>query len=72
MGWGHGCVDDTVMLALQAKVKHLCLFHHDPDHDDEKIDRFVKHARQIVRKRKGKMKVDAAREGMTIQLGGKS
>ncbi|HXE42821.1 MAG TPA: MBL fold metallo-hydrolase [Candidatus Baltobacteraceae bacterium] len=72
MGWGHGCVDDSVALALKAKVKHLCLFHHDPDHDDEKIDRFVKHARQIVRKRKGKLKVDAAREGMTIQLGGKS
>jgi len=71
VGWGHGCVDDSVALALKAKVKQLCLFHHDPDHDDEKIDRFVKHARQIVTRRKGKLKVDAAREGMTIQLGGK-
>jgi len=71
MGWGHGCVDDSVALALKANVKHLCLFHHDPDHDDEKLDRFVKHARELVRKRKGKLKVDAAREGMTIQLGGK-
>jgi hypothetical protein len=32
----------------------------------------VKHARQLVLKRKGKLKVDAAREGMTIEFGGKS
>lgn len=70
-GWGHGCVDDSVALALQSGVKQLCLFHHDPDHDDKLIDEFVKHARQLVAKRKSKMKVDAAREGMVIQLGGK-
>jgi phosphoribosyl 1,2-cyclic phosphodiesterase len=72
IGWGHGCVDDSVALALQAGVKHLYLFHHDPDHDDKRIDALVKHARQIVAKKKGKLKVDAAREGLTIQLGGKN
>ena len=71
-GWGHGCVDDSVALALQAGVKQLCLFHHDPDHDDQRIDGLVKHARRLVAKRKGKLKVDAAREGMTINLSGKS
>ena len=72
VGWGHGCLDDTVALALKAGVRHLCLFHHDPDHDDKKIDGFVKHARRIVAKAKSKMKVDAAREGMTIELPEKS
>jgi phosphoribosyl 1,2-cyclic phosphodiesterase len=67
-GWGHGCVDDSVALALQAGVKQLCLFHHDPDHDDKRVDEFVKHARKLVAKRKAKLKVDAAREGMVIQL----
>ncbi len=71
-GWGHGCLDDAVALALKARVGHLCLFHHDPGHDDKTIDRFVKRARQMVAKAKSKMKVDAAREGMTIRLGGKS
>lgn len=70
-GWGHGCVDDSVALALKAGVKKLVLFHHDPDHDDRKIDTFVKHARQLALKAKGKLKVEAAREGMVIQLGGK-
>jgi len=71
IGWGHGCVDDSVALALQAGVKQLCLFHHDPDHDDRRMDGLVKYARQLVAKRKSKLKVDAAREGMVIQLGGK-
>ena len=72
VGWGHGCVDDSVALALKAGVKKLILFHHDSAHDDKKIDSFLKHARQLVAKAKSKMKVDAAREGMVIQLGGKN
>ena len=67
-GWGHGCVDDSVALALAANVKQLCLFHHDPDHDDKKVDAFVKHARRLVAKARSKMKVEAAHEGMMIQL----
>ncbi len=72
VGWGHGCVDDTVALALQAGVRQLYLFHHDPDHDDQRIDELVKHARKLVAKKKSKLKVDAAREGLAIPLGGKS
>jgi phosphoribosyl 1,2-cyclic phosphodiesterase len=67
-GWGHGCVDDSVALALKAGVKKLILFHHDPDHDDKQIDVFVNYARRLVTKAKGKLKVEAAREGLMIQL----
>ena len=68
IGWGHGCVDESVALALKANVKKLLLFHHDPDHDDKKIDSFVKYARRLVTQAKRKLKVDAAREGMVISL----
>ena len=71
-GWGHGCVDDSVALALKAGVKKLVLFHHDPDHDDQTIDAFVNYARKLVKKARSKLKVEAAREGMVIQLGGKN
>ncbi|HXG46724.1 MAG TPA: response regulator, partial [Methylomirabilota bacterium] len=43
VGWGHGCVDDAVALALQAGIKHLYLFHHDPSHSDERIEQLVGH-----------------------------
>jgi phosphoribosyl 1,2-cyclic phosphodiesterase len=67
-GWGHGCVDESVALAVKASVKKLFLFHHDPDHDDRRMNEMVKYARKLVVKRKAKLKVDAAREGMGIQL----
>jgi ribonuclease BN (tRNA processing enzyme) len=61
-----------VALALRAGVKKLVLFHHDPSHDDKTIDGFVRHARALVKKQRGKLKVEAAQEGMTIHLGGKT
>jgi phosphoribosyl 1,2-cyclic phosphodiesterase len=68
MGWGHGCVDASVALALAADVRRLYLFHHDPEHSDKRMDALVAHARRVVRKRKAKLKVDAAREMQTIRL----
>ena len=38
VGWGHSCVSQVASLAHAARVKNLCLFHHDPDQDDEDID----------------------------------
>jgi phosphoribosyl 1,2-cyclic phosphodiesterase len=67
-GWGHGCLDDVVALALEAEVRTLFLFHHDPDHDDAKVSQMLAHAREIVAARKGKLHVEAAREGVTVEL----
>lgn len=67
-GWGHGCVDDVVAIALIAKVKRLILFHHDPDHDDAFITRMVEWARQLVAFAGEQLQVDAAREGLEIVL----
>jgi CheY-like chemotaxis protein/phosphoribosyl 1,2-cyclic phosphodiesterase len=68
VGWGHGCVDSAVALALKAGVKKLFLFHHDPDHDDEKVESLMTHARQLVTGQKGSLQVDAACEGTVVEL----
>jgi phosphoribosyl 1,2-cyclic phosphodiesterase len=68
VGWGHGCVDDVVALALEAGVKRLFLFHHDPDHDDARISRMEAQARQLVAARRGALEVEAAREGTTVDI----
>jgi phosphoribosyl 1,2-cyclic phosphodiesterase len=68
IGWGHGCVDDVVALALKARVKRLFLFHHDPDHDDCQVGQLVAHARRIVAAQGGALIVEAAREGLTVEL----
>jgi phosphoribosyl 1,2-cyclic phosphodiesterase len=33
-GWGHSSWEQAVEVAIEAKVRRLALFHHDPDHDD--------------------------------------
>jgi phosphoribosyl 1,2-cyclic phosphodiesterase len=68
LGWGHGCVDDSVALAIAANVKKLFLFHHDPDRNDKQLDELLKHARHIAAAAKSKIKIDLAREGMSIIL----
>jgi len=52
----------------EAEVRTLFLFHHDPDHDDAKVSQMLAHAREIVAARKGKLHVEAAREGVTVEL----
>jgi phosphoribosyl 1,2-cyclic phosphodiesterase len=68
VGWGHGCVDDVVRLALAANVGRLFLFHHDPDHSDEMISEMQSHARQLVKDAGSKLIVEAAREGLQVAL----
>ncbi len=67
-GWGHGCVDDVVEIALKARSKRLFLFHHDPDHDDGFISRMVAHSRDLVRKAGGTLIVEAARERSEVTI----
>jgi len=68
LGWGHGCLDEVVSLAMKAAVKQLFLFHHDPDHDDMRISQMTEHARQLVAARNGALQVQAAREGLIVEL----
>jgi len=70
IGWGHACLDDVVALAIKAEVKKLFLFHHDPDHDDAKITAMTAYSRKLVKEQNGKLQVEAAREGLVIDLVG--
>lgn len=45
--WGHSTVDYAVRVGVEAKVKQLVLFHHDPFHDDEDVDRVLARAREL-------------------------
>jgi ribonuclease BN (tRNA processing enzyme) len=68
VGWGHGCVDEVVALALEAKVKRLFLFHHDPNHDDAKIGEMAERGRQLAAAQGSTLQVEAAWEGETVEL----
>ncbi len=68
IGWGHGSVSSVVSLALDAEVHRLLLFHHDPGHDDQMVEKMVKYARELVAKSGKPLKVEAAQEGAEILL----
>lgn len=44
-GWGHSSWLEGTRIAKECGVKHLMLFHHDPDHDDAFVDGLVENAR---------------------------
>lgn len=71
VGWGHGSLSTGVALALDAQVRKLVLFHHDPTHDDAMVDEMVKQARALVTKSGKVLEVVAAREGEEFLLGQK-
>jgi phosphoribosyl 1,2-cyclic phosphodiesterase/CheY-like chemotaxis protein len=68
IGWGHGCIDEVVRMAVATKVKRLYTFHHDPAHDDRCVSSMLMHARQLAEAASSALIIEAAREGMEVSL----
>jgi ribonuclease BN (tRNA processing enzyme) len=64
--WGHCTIDYALRVARTAGVSTLVMFHHDPSHDDETMDRLLADAQE----RSGPTgpRVVAAYEGLCIRL----
>jgi phosphoribosyl 1,2-cyclic phosphodiesterase len=67
-GWGHSLVTQTCELAGQAHVKHLILFHHDPDRSDTELDAICAKARTWFWQHYPSTRCTAAYEGLTVEL----
>ncbi|MBI2992767.1 MAG: MBL fold metallo-hydrolase [Gammaproteobacteria bacterium] len=67
-GWGHSCYIDTVNTAIDAGVKELYLYHHDPNYTDAAIDAISAACQEIIKERNASLVCKVAREGMTIDL----
>ncbi|MGO8874426.1 MAG: MBL fold metallo-hydrolase [Acidimicrobiales bacterium] len=63
--WGHSTVAYAIEVAHQAGARRLALFHHDPTHGDEELDRFAEEAVELAA---GRFEVLMASEGMWIVL----
>lgn len=62
-GWGHSTFEAGAALAEAADVAELCLFHHDPSHDDGFMDALAARARRRFRA------TSVAREGLLVEIG---
>ncbi len=66
--WGHSTANYAVLVAREAGVRRLTLFHHDPSHSDDEIDRMLEEARKLATTSPS-LEVTAASEGTTVDLG---
>jgi phosphoribosyl 1,2-cyclic phosphodiesterase len=69
--WGHSSNIVGVELCHAAQARELCLFHHEPVHSDEAIDRILAETRRFAEITRGDnrpLRVSAAYDGMEIAL----
>ncbi len=61
-GWGHSDYVSTMNLAMEAHVKRLILFHHDPTRKDPEVASYKSLCEDLAAEKKVDMEIEAARE----------
>ncbi len=67
-GYGHSSYRQALDLAIESKVHTCVLFHHDPDHDDETVDRIVMECQRNIKRMKVPLECHGAREESTLEV----
>lgn len=67
-GWGHSTVDDVLELGRASDTKHLVLFHHEPERDDDALDALGVLADEYFREKGSTTRSSVAREGWSLVL----
>ena len=67
-GWGHSLISQVRQLAIDARVKTLVLFHHDPERTDAELDEIQLENERFFKQHYDNNKSYCAAEGMQITL----
>jgi phosphoribosyl 1,2-cyclic phosphodiesterase len=67
-GWGHSSLPDTLAFARRCEPRALLLFHHDPGHNDARLEALSAEALGCWAELGGEGGVEMAREGRMIDL----
>jgi phosphoribosyl 1,2-cyclic phosphodiesterase len=65
-GWGHSSVADAVAFARAVGAQSVLLFHHEPRHADDSLERLEDRARSLLERNGAQAAL--AREGMVVEL----
>jgi phosphoribosyl 1,2-cyclic phosphodiesterase len=66
VGWGHSSVADTVAFARAVGARSLMLFHHEPRHADDSLERLEDRARALFGRNGDQPTL--SREGMVVEV----
>jgi phosphoribosyl 1,2-cyclic phosphodiesterase len=70
-GWGHSLVSDVLELGHLAEARTLALFHHEPERDDDALDRIDVFGRAWLEHKGCATKLVVAHEGLTLEIAGR-
>lgn len=62
VSWGHSTWQEGIRLCREAGAKSLCIYHHDPDHDDDMMDGIAREAKSAWDR------AIVARQGLSLTL----
>ncbi len=67
-GWGHSLISQVRQLAVDAKVKNIVMYHHDPERTDSELDEIAIESARYFKAHKSKIGSYVAAEGVTFDL----
>jgi phosphoribosyl 1,2-cyclic phosphodiesterase len=67
-GWGHSSLGDALAFARRCEPERLLLFHHDPGHDDARLEALAGEASELSAMLRLGSSIQLAREGQLVEL----
>ncbi len=67
-GWGHSLISQVRQLAVDAQVKNLVMYHHDPERSDSELDEIAIESAKFFKSRNSTIGSYIAAEGLTFAL----
>ncbi len=67
-GWGHSTFLAATRLSMAAEVNRFGIFHHDPDHTDEDLDRYILPCQELIDRENSEVECFGVQEGMELSI----
>jgi phosphoribosyl 1,2-cyclic phosphodiesterase len=67
-GWGHSLISQVRQLAVDAEVKNLVMYHHDPERTDSQLDEIAIESERFFKSKNSVIGSHIAAEGLVFEL----
>jgi len=67
-GWGHSLISQVRQLAVDAQVKNIVMYHHDPERSDNELDEIALESAKYFKSNHSNIGSYIAAEGLTFDL----